>query len=68
MQKKLTISIDEQVYEGLQRVVGPGRMFCSLVWTQHTCEWRRMRSVRRKRSSGPRLLWETWPMQRGEIL
>ena len=26
MQKKLTITIDEQVYEGLHRVVGPGRI------------------------------------------
>jgi predicted CopG family antitoxin len=26
MQKKLTITIDEQVYEGLYRVVGPGRI------------------------------------------
>lgn len=26
MQKKLTITVDEQVYEGLYRVVGPGRI------------------------------------------
>ena len=26
MQKKLTITIDERVYEGLYRVVGPGRI------------------------------------------
>lgn len=26
MQKKLTITIDEQVYEGLYRVVGPGKI------------------------------------------
>jgi len=26
MQKKLTITIDEQVYEGLYAVVGPGRI------------------------------------------
>lgn len=26
MQKKLTITIDEEVYEGLYRVVGPGRI------------------------------------------
>ena len=26
MQKKLTITIDEQVYEGLYRVIGPGRI------------------------------------------
>jgi predicted CopG family antitoxin len=26
MQKKLTITIDEEVYEGLHRVIGPGRI------------------------------------------
>ncbi len=26
MQKKLTITIDEQVYEGLYRVIGPGKI------------------------------------------
>ena len=26
MQRKLTITVDEQVYEGLYRVVGPGRI------------------------------------------
>lgn len=26
MQKKLTITIDERVYDGLYRVVGPGRI------------------------------------------
>ena len=26
MQKKLTITIDEQVYQGLYRVVGPGKI------------------------------------------
>lgn len=26
MQKKLTITIDEQVYEGLYTVIGPGRI------------------------------------------
>jgi predicted CopG family antitoxin len=26
MQKKLTITIDEQVYKGLYRVVGPGKI------------------------------------------
>lgn len=26
MQKKLTITIDERVYEGLYRVVGPGKI------------------------------------------
>lgn len=26
MQKKLTITIDEQVYDGLYRVVGPGKI------------------------------------------
>lgn len=26
MQKKLTITIDEKVYEGLYRVVGPGKI------------------------------------------
>ena len=26
MQKKLTITIDERVYEGLHRVIGPGRI------------------------------------------
>ena len=26
MQKKLTITLDEQVYEGLHRVIGPGHI------------------------------------------
>ena len=26
MQKKLTITIDEQVYQGLYRVIGPGKI------------------------------------------
>jgi predicted CopG family antitoxin len=26
MQKKLTITIDERVYDGLQKVVGPGKI------------------------------------------
>jgi hypothetical protein len=26
MQKKLTLTIDEEVYEGLRRVIGPGRI------------------------------------------
>ncbi|TVQ26515.1 MAG: addiction module antitoxin, partial [Spirochaetaceae bacterium] len=26
MQKKLTLTIDEEVYDGLRRVVGPGKI------------------------------------------
>lgn len=26
MQKKLTITVDEKVYEGLRKVIGPGRI------------------------------------------
>ena len=63
MQKKLTITLDAQVYEGLHRMIGArriSRFIESLVrphvldkaFTKPTAKWRAMMNVRLKRTSG----------------
>jgi hypothetical protein len=74
MQKKLTITLDERVYEGLHRVVGRCRISRFLeslarphVMGRDLVKWREKKPGRRTRWSGPRVQLETSPMKRGEV-
>ena len=78
MQKKLTITIDEWVYDGLHRVVGRrrisrflnlwrGHMLWGATWKQPIARWREKKPGRRRLWSGPRVQLETSPMKRGEV-
>ena len=79
MQRKLTITIDEQVYTRLHEVVGRGRIsrFIEELAYARTCpgvtwmlpigRWLRMSSAKPMRWSGRKRPSETPTMRRGEV-
>ena len=69
MQKKLTIAIAEDVYEGLHKVIGPRKIskFVEELVRPHVVKplmegtqgWRRIRNERPRHWSGPKRLLRT---------
>jgi hypothetical protein len=59
MQKKLTITLDEAVYEGLHQVIGRRRISRFITWYEQTSmppivKWPRTKFERPRHTSGPR--------------
>jgi mRNA interferase MazF len=75
MQKKLTITLDEEVYEGLHSVIGRRKIsqFIESVVRPHVTlpppisRWPLMRNASVKRWNGRRRRLEIAPMKRGEV-
>ncbi len=76
--KKLTITVDEEVYTGLYRVVGPRRISqfiedCSgLTWSNTISQppmprWPATKRESSRRTAGPRHCSRMSPMKRGEV-
>ncbi len=78
MRKKLTITIDERVYDGLHSVIGPRRISqfieslvrpfvigkdLEVAYQQMAQEEAR----KQRRWNGPRPPSETWPMKRADV-
>ena len=65
MQRKLTVTIDEEVYNGLRAVIGPGKIsrfieelvrphVVKKICTLHIERWLQIRTGNRKPLSGPK--------------
>ena len=79
MQKKLTITIDEEVYEGLHKTIGPRKisryiprkLFTPMSYGQtlnrHMLQWQKTKSEKKKLLNGLKLRLWMWIMKRSEV-